>query len=37
MLSKKVNNKKYAPKFIFFNEKFRKIQMIFDVENFGTF
>ena len=44
MLSKNVNNKKCAPKFIFFNEKkFRKIQMIFDIENwlwmwnFGTF
>jgi hypothetical protein len=34
MLSKKVNNKKCAPRFIFFNEKkIRKIKMIFDVEN----
>ena len=34
MLSKNVNNKKIAPKFVCFNEKkFRKIQMIFDVEN----
>ena len=44
MLWKNVNNKKYAPKFIFFNEKkIRKIPMIFDIENwlwksnFGTF
>ena len=34
MLSKNVNNKKCAPRFIFFNEKkLRKIQMTFDVEN----
>ena len=32
MASKNVNNKKYAPKFVFFNEK-KKIWMIFDVEN----
>ena len=31
---KNVNNKKYAPKLVFFNEKkLRKIWMIFDVEN----
>ena len=31
MLSKNVNNKKCAPKFLFFKEKkFRKIWMIFD-------
>ena len=40
---KYVNNKKCAPKLVFFNEKMRKIQMIFDIENwlwksnFGTF
>jgi hypothetical protein len=34
MLSKNFNNKKCAPKFVFFNEKkIRKIPMIFDVEN----
>ena len=34
MLSKKVNNKKRAPKFVFFNgKKLRKIPMIFDIEN----
>ena len=34
MLSKNVNNKKCAPKLIFFNEKkLGKIQIIFDVEN----
>ena len=34
ILSKNVNNKKSAPKLAFFNEKkLRKIQMIFDVEN----
>jgi hypothetical protein len=34
MLSKNVNNKKYTPKLVFFNErKMRKIGMIFDVEN----
>ena len=34
MLSKNVNNKKCAPKFVFINEKkIEKIQMIFDVEN----
>ena len=33
MLSKNVNNKKFAPKFVRFNEKrIRKNQMIFDVE-----
>ena len=48
MLSKNVNNKKCAPNLIFFNEKkMRKIQIIFDIENwlwksnfgqnFGTF
>ena len=39
MLSKNVNNKKCAPKLIFFNEKkMRKIPMIFDFENdSGTF
>ena len=32
--SKNVNNKKCAPKLIFFNEKkLRKIQIIFDIEN----
>ena len=35
MLSNIINNKKYAPKIMFFNEKnARKIQMIFDVENY---
>ena len=34
MLSKNVNNKKCAPKLIFFNEKkLRKIWIIFDIEN----
>ena len=34
MLSKHVNNKKRAPKLVFFNEKkIEKIRMIFDVEN----
>ena len=34
MLSKNVNNKKCAPELIFFNEKkLRKIQIIFDIEN----
>ena len=34
MLSKYVNNKKCAPKFVFFSEKkIRKIQMTFDIEN----
>ena len=34
MLSKNVDNKKCAPKFVFFNEKqFRKIWMIFDNGN----
>ena len=33
-MSKNVNNRKAAPKLIFFNEKiFRKIRTIFDVEN----
>ena len=34
-LSKNVNNKKCAPKLVFFNEKkkMRKIPMIFDIEN----
>ena len=33
-LSKNVNNKKHAPKMIFFNEKFfGKIRIIFDTEN----
>ena len=33
--SKNVNNKKHAPKLIFFNEKkkLRKIRIIFDIEN----
>ena len=31
-LSKKVSNKKCAPKLVFFNQM-RKIQMIFDIEN----
>ena len=32
MLSKNANNKKCAPKFVFFNEKkIRKFQMIFDL------
>ena len=32
--SKNVNNKKHAPKLIFFNEnKLRKIQIIFDIKN----
>ena len=34
ILSKNVNNKKSAPKLIFFNEKkMRKIRIIFDIEN----
>ena len=34
MLSINVNNKKCAPKFVFFNEKkIRKFWMIVDVEN----
>ena len=34
ILSKNVNNKKCAPKLVFFNEKkLRKIRMIFDLEN----
>ena len=34
MLWKNVNNKKCAAKFVFANEKkIRKIQMVFDVEN----
>ena len=34
MISKNVNNKKCAPKLIFFNEKkLRKIRIIFDIEN----
>ena len=34
MLSKNVNNKKCAPKFIFFNvKKIRKTPMIFEIEN----
>jgi hypothetical protein len=40
MLSKNVNNKKFAPELILFNEKkMRKIGIIFDIENlnFGTF
>ena len=44
MLSINVNNKKFAPRFVSFNEKIiQKIWMIFDVENwlwktnFGTF
>ena len=44
MLSENFDNKKCAPKLVFFNEKkLRKIQMIFDIENwlwksnFGTF
>jgi hypothetical protein len=42
--SKNVNNKKHAPKMIFFNEKkYGKIRIIFDIENWlwkseiGTF
>ena len=38
ILSKNVNNKKCAPKLLFFNEKkLRKILMIFDIKNVGTF
>ena len=38
MLSKNANNKKCAPKFVFFNKKkIRKIRIIFDIENFSTF
>jgi hypothetical protein len=34
MISNIVNNKKYAPKLTFFNEKkMKKIPMIFDIEN----
>ena len=34
MLSKNINNKRCAPKLVFFNEKkSRKIRMIFDIEN----
>ena len=34
MLSKNINNKKWAPKLVFFNEKkMKKIPMVFDVEN----
>jgi hypothetical protein len=34
ILSKNINNKKCAPKLVFFNEKkMRKIWMIFDIEN----
>ena len=33
MLSKNVNNKKCAPKLIFFKEKKKRIWMIFDAEN----
>jgi hypothetical protein len=34
ILSKNVNNKKCAPKLVFFNEKkLKKIQMIFDIES----
>ena len=33
ILSKNVNNKKCAPKLVFFNKKMRKIWMIFDIEN----
>ena len=34
ILSKNVENKKFAPKLVFFNEKIlKKIPMIFDVEN----
>ena len=32
ILSKNVNNKKCAPKLVFFNKKMRKIWMIFDKE-----
>ena len=36
-LSKNVNNKKWAPKMIFFNEKkIRKIRIIFDIEDFES-
>ena len=28
-----INNKKCAPKFVFFNKKIKKILIIFDVEN----
>ena len=32
--SKNVNNRKYAPKLLFFTEKnLKKIQIIFDLEN----
>ena len=34
ILSKNVNNKKCAPKLVFFDEKkLKKIQMIFNIEN----
>ena len=34
ILSKNVNNKKFAPKWILFNEKkIRKIPMIFEIKN----
>jgi hypothetical protein len=34
MLSKNGNNKKYAPKFVFFNEKkIKQFLMISDIEN----
>ena len=34
MLAKKVNNKKYAPKLAFLNEKkLRNIKVIFELEN----
>jgi hypothetical protein len=34
MLSKNVNNKKFAPKLVFFNEKkLRNIPIIFDIES----
>ena len=34
IISKNVNNKKCAPKLVFFNEKkLRKIPIIFDIEN----
>ena len=34
MLSKTVYNKQFAPRLVFFNEnKLRKINMIFDIEN----
>jgi hypothetical protein len=37
ILSKNVNNKKRAPKLVFFNEKkMRKIRMIFDIGNWHS-